>query len=191
MKEKKGLVWAIIIAGILLRLVPHVPNFAPITATALFAGAHLQKRYSFIIPLVAMVVSDYLLLYVHPFSPQLFNFSTFYSPLALLHTTTVFVWGSFMVSAMIGWWLQKRQQAGYIAAASIAASIQFFLITNLGVWLTTTMYAPNLAGLAQSYIMGLPFFRWTVIGDLFYTAAFFGVYHLATRPKGTLKSLAR
>lgn len=180
MRENKTLIWAIIIGGILLRLVPHVPNFAPITATALFAGVYLSKRWAIAIPLLVMVVSDYLLLYVRPFSSQLFTFDQFYSPLQLAHSTTIYVWGSFVLSAVIGWWLKRHQNLGNTAAAAIFASIQFFIITNFGVW-AAGMYAPNLAGLAQSYIMALPFFRWTLLGDLFYTGAFFGLYALATQ----------
>jgi hypothetical protein len=180
MKENKTLIWAIIIGGILLRLVPHVPNFAPITATALFAGVYLNKRWAIAIPLLAMVVSDYLLLYIHPFSAQWISFDQIYSPLQLAHSTTIYVWGSFVLSAAIGWWLKRHQGVGNTAAAAIFASIQFFIITNFGVW-AAGMYAPNLGGLAQSYTMALPFFRWTLLGDLFYTAAFFGLYALATR----------
>ena len=58
----------LIIGAILLRLVPHMPNFAPIAALGLFGGAYLPKRYAIIVPLIAMVISDYLLLYIHPFA---------------------------------------------------------------------------------------------------------------------------
>jgi hypothetical protein len=40
------------------------------------------------------------------------------------------------------------------------------------------MYARDLSGLMQSYIMGIPFFKNTLLGNFFYTAMFFGSYEL-------------
>ena len=46
----------------LTRLVPHPPNFAPITAMSLFAGAYFtRKQLAFIVPLLAMLISDLFL----------------------------------------------------------------------------------------------------------------------------------
>src|SRR3989344_3148844 len=74
-----------IFALALSRLLPHMPNFAPITAMALFGAVYLTGRYAFILPLVAMLISDYLLLYVSPFSSPMFNFSHLLPPQALFH----------------------------------------------------------------------------------------------------------
>lgn len=166
-----------IIGGVLLRLAPHVANFAPISATALFGGAYLNKRFAILMPLIAMVASDYLLLYVSPYGT---DFSRIYPISAMFHTTTLYVWGSFLISGLIGIWLKKHKKPSYIVAASFLASVQFFIITNLGVW-AGGMYSRGLDGLMESYIMGLPFFKWTLLGDLFYTGVFFGVYELAIR----------
>jgi hypothetical protein len=59
---------------------------------------------------------------------------------------------------------------------SIAGSILFFLVTNFGVWATSSMYEKTFSGLMRSYQMGIPFFRNTLLGDLFYTALFFFAY---------------
>ena len=195
MRDKKALIWTIIIGGVLLRLVPHLPNFAPITATALFSGVYLKKRWAILVPLLAMAASDYLLLYIHPFSAQPFDFNKLYPLSALWHATTPYVWGSFAVSGLIGLWLGKHLKPGLVVGASVLTSLQFFIITNFGVWAAGTMYAPTAAGLAQSYIMGLPFLRWTLLGDLFYATAFFGCYAVGSlKPKvvdkhGTIASL--
>ena len=167
-----------IIGGVLLRLTPHMPNFAPIAATALFGGAYLSKRFALLVPLVAMAISDYLLLYIHPFQSPMVDFGHVYPITALFHATTVYVWGSFVVSGLIGMWLKKHKKPVFILSACLLGSIQFFLITNLGVW-AGGMYSRGIDGLLQSYLMGLPFFRWTVLGDLFYTGVFFGAYEFA------------
>jgi len=174
--------FTIILGGILLRLAPHVPNFSSISATALFAGSKLKKRYAFILPLVAMMISDYLVLYVNPFQAPFFNFSQVQPLTTMFHSTTMFVWGSFMLSGLIGLWLRKNPRTSNILTASLLASIQFFIITNFGVW-AMGAYNRGLDGLLTSYAMGLPFLRWTLLGDLFYTSVFFGTYALATKAK--------
>jgi hypothetical protein len=173
---------SMIIGGILLRLVPHLPNFSSISATALFGGAFLKKRYALILPLLAVAVSDYLLLYINPFGNPVLDFSRVHTISAMLHTTTPFVWGSFVVSGLIGLWLRKNLQPSKIVIATLLASMQFYFITNFGVW-AGGAYSRGLDGLFTSYLMGLPFLRWTLLGDLFYTSVFFGSFALAQRLK--------
>src|SRR3989344_2723365 len=124
----------LIVAGVLLRLVPHVSNFAPITGMALFGGAYLNKRWAIIIPFFSMVISDYLLLYVNPYSYPFVDFSKIYPIQAMFHSTTLYVYGSFILSGLIGIWLRERKKPAFILGASLIASLQFFLITNFGVW---------------------------------------------------------
>ena len=52
-----------------------------------------------------------------------------------------------------------------------------FIITNFGVWATGRMYAKNFSGLVEAYAMGLPFFRNTLVGDVFFNLLFFAGYH--------------
>lgn len=167
-----------ILGGILLRLTPHIPNFAPISAVALFGGANLNKRFAILVPLLAVVISDYLLLYVSPFGNPIVDFSHLKPVTDMFHTTTLYVWGSFLISALLGIWLKNHRKPSNIIGATFLASVQFFLITNFGVW-AGGMYNRDLDGLLESYLMGLPFFKWTLLGDLFYTGAFFGIYELA------------
>ena len=165
----------IIIGAVVLRLVPHMPNFAPITALGIFGGAYLGKRFAIIVPLAAMIISDYLLLYISPYHV---DFSKIYPVSAMFHTTTFYVWGSFLVSSLIGIWLRNHKSPKLILGASLIASFQFYIITNFGSW-AGGMYSRGFDGLLQSYLMGLPFYQWTVLGDLFYTGLFFGAYELA------------
>ena len=170
----------IILGGIALRLVPHLPNFSSISATALFAGTRLPRRYAFILPLVIAVVSDYLLLYINPFSSPILDLSGVKPISAMFHTTTLYVWGSFLVSGLIGHKLRRHYKASNLVLASLLTSLQFFLITNFGVWASGS-YSRGVDGLITSYAMGLPFLRWTMLGDLFYISVFFSIHALATR----------
>lgn len=168
----------LIIAAVLVlfaafsRLIPHPMNFAPVAAIALFAGAYMGKRYAFIIPVAAMLLSDIFL--------------GFYSGIE-------WVYGSFAVIALVGLWLGKRienrsglSKAGYIFGTALVSSVIFFITTNFGVWLSGMMYEMSLKGLIECYAMAIPFFRNSLAGDLFYSAAMFGVYELVT--KLTLRS---
>lgn len=171
----------IILLAATMRLVPHIPNFAPITAMALFGGVYLNKRYALIVPFLAMLISDYLLLYINPFSPNHFNFTYIYPLQALWYGNTLLaVYGGFFISGLIGLWLKTHKSIKNVILASFVASLQFFLITNAAVWMSG-MYDRSLLGLWESYVAGIPFFRWTAIGDLFYTGVFFGGYELVVR----------
>ena len=140
-----------------MRLLPHMPNFTPIAAMALFGGVYLNKKYAFFIPLAAMFVSD-IFLGFHPAMP--------------------YVYGSFILTGIIGFWLKNHKSTKNIICSSLISSILFFLITNFGVW-AGGWYPHNLNGLVESYAMGIPFFKNTVLGDLLYTGVFFGAYELA------------
>jgi len=144
----------IILLAIVARVIPHAPNFAPIGGLALFSGSHFKKKIALIIPLTAMFVSDIFLGF---------------------HKTVPYVYVSFIIISLIGG-LIKNNKWQSVALASLVSSVLFFLITNFGVWATGTMYVKNLDGLLQSYAMGLPFFRNTVLSDLFYSFSFFYGY---------------
>lgn len=148
-----------LLIGVIARLIPHAPNFAPIGAMALFGGAYLSRKQAFILPILAMVLSDFLI-----------GFDSL--PMRLT------VYGSFLAIVSIGLWLKKHNKFGNILTASLLSSIIFFLTTNFTVWIFGTMYAKNISGLMDSYFMAIPFFRNTLLGDLFYTGAFFGGYEL-------------
>lgn len=148
-----------IIVGVSARLLPHPPNMAPITALALFSGVYLPKKY-FFIPLAAMFISD--------------MFIGFYG------ITMLYVYGSFALVGLLGWWLRNQKGAFNIFVASIASSVLFYLITNFAVWLYPhSFYSKDLSGLLESYYLAIPFFRNTLLGDLGYTTLFFGSYELA------------
>ena len=154
----------LIIFAALSRFIPHPPNFAPIAAMALFGGVYFDKRFALLVPLAAMLLSDYFIGF---------------------HNVILFVYGSFLLVGLIGLWLKRNKKVRWIVGASIGSSILFFLITNFGVWLMGA-YPPTLAGLAECYVAAIPFFRNTLVGDLFYVAVLFGLYESALyflRPK--------
>ena len=153
--------FSLILLAALSRLLPHAPNVAPITALALFSGVYLESKYAFTVPLAAMFISDL--------------FIGFYSGME-------WVYGSFLCIGFIGLWLRSHRRIGMTAGATLAGSILFFIVTNLGVWVSSQVTYPHtIAGLMDCYAAGIPFFRNTVIGDLVYVGSMFGSFALARR----------
>jgi len=142
-----------IIAAAALRLVPHPPNFSPIDAMALFSGAYLGRRLlAFAAPLGALLLSDLVLGFYH-------GIATVYFSVALI--------------VMIGMSTLKRVSAWRVGGAAVLSSVLFFIITNLGMWLSSGFYPRTLAGLAACFVAAIPFFQNTVAGDLFYATVMF------------------
>ncbi len=163
MNKKNTLIIAglLIILGFASRLLPHPANFAPIGAIALFGGLYLPKRLAIILPVVAMFVSDI--------------FIGFYAWQIMLA-----VYGSFAIVGLIGLLVRKNKKAATVIGGTILGSILFFLITNFAVWAFGSMYTHTFAGLTQCYAMAIPFFKNTLLGDLFYTGALVGAFELLT-----------
>lgn len=149
----------LIICGILLRFVPHVPNFAPIGAIALFGGAMLSWRLAIWLPLTAMILSDMVL--------------GFYQGI-------IFTWLGFLLVAGLGMLLRNKSFVRKVALGAPVAAVIFYLVSNFGVWLTSGMYPATFAGFIDCYIQAIPFFRATLLGDLFFSTVIFGAYELAT-----------
>lgn len=157
MKKEYLLALLLVLCGALLRFLPHPPNFAPIAALALFGSVYLPKRFGILIPLIALFVSDWFIGWYHPF---------------IMGS----VYGSFVLIGIIGWWVQQKKNILQICIGSLSGSILFYLITNAAVWAWSGMYPLTVSGLGQSYFLALPFFRNTLLGDLFYTGVLFGLF---------------
>lgn len=149
----------LIILGIIARFLPHPANFAPIGAIALFGALYLPKKYALILPLIAMFISDI--------------FIGFYSPAIMLA-----VYGSFLVAGILGLIIRKKKNLFSVLFVTLLSSVLFYLITNTAVWAFGTMYTHNFAGLIQSYTMAIPFFKNSLLGDLFYVGILIGGYEM-------------
>lgn len=154
MNDKRYLAGIIILAA-LSRLLPHPPNMTPITAVALFSGSKLKGRWSFVIPFLSMLISDLFLGF---------------------HATMIFVYGSFLITFLLGKIFLNKHGFFRLALVSLSSSILFFVITNFGAWLLFDMYPHNMSGLFYAYFMAIPFFRNMIVGDMIYVFALFYGY---------------
>lgn len=154
LKYKQHIIVAlgIICAAAASRLLPHPPNMTPLAGVALFSSATLGKKWGIAIALGAMSVSDMIIGF---------------------HNTMIYVYGSIVLIAFLGQFLAKHRGAGRLFGAALTSSALFFIITNFGVWATGTMYTKDIPGLINAYVMGLPFLRNTMVGDILYSFALF------------------
>lgn len=136
-------------------LIPHLWNFTAVGALAVFAGAKFSnKTLAFVIPLAAMALSDIFL-------GNGFN---------------VAVYTAFIAMVGCGILIRNNADVNNVALASIAGALLFFLITNFAFLYPS--YPHNWNGIIQSYIMGLPFLRNMLTGDLIYGVLLFGGFYL-------------
>lgn len=164
MNQRGFTIITMIAAAALARFIPHPPNFAPITAMALFGGAQFPRvRSSMLAVFSAMLISDAFLGF-HPLMPAV------YLSLALI--------------IGIGVLLRKRNGVLPVAAAAVLSSVVFFVVTNAAEWAYGAMYPHNLSGLVACFTAAIPFFHNTVAGDLLYTGLLFGGFALTERKLG-------
>jgi len=161
------LIVGMILFAAIIRIVPHPWNLAPVGAMALFSGAVIRNRMmAFVFPLLAMLAGD-LIVGFHILMPV--------------------VYASFLISTAIGFWLRERRSAVRLGGAVLLGAMQFFLITNLGVWMFLNSYPRTFAGLMACYATGVPFFWNTLAGDICYMALLFGGLFLAERTYPALR----
>jgi hypothetical protein len=163
-RQRFLLLTGMVLLAVLSRLIPHPPDFAPIAALALFAGAEFgHKREAFIVPLAAMFLSDLIL---------------------GLHFLIPLIYGTFALIVGLGFYLRNRQNVWTITGMSVAGATLFFVVSNLGVWalgIFHPIYPMTLAGLLQCYLAAIPFFWNTLLSDLLYAGVLFGGLALAER----------
>src|SRR4051812_28582729 len=90
----------LIALGAIYRLIPHPGNAVPMGALSLYAGASVSRRWAWIIPVAAMLLSDLALLpydaaYGRPF----------------LDPTRLLIYGTFALATLLGP-LARRPKVG-------------------------------------------------------------------------------
>jgi hypothetical protein len=180
LSPRTGVLIAMVAIAVGMRLIIwYVPgvlpyNFTPVEAVALFGGAYfVDRRLAFIVPLAAMVLAD--LLIALSLSDAMMGY-WYRSVPAVYACITVTVFG--------GFGLRNRVNTTRVAGYSFASAVLFFLVTNFSVWL----FAENgggadacTQGLVPCYVAAIPFFKGTLLGTLFWSAALFGGFELMRR----------
>lgn len=177
--QAKPLAFGLTVLSTLGRLVPHAPNVTPVGGSCLFAGSRIAGFWAYLVPLAVMIATDPIV--GHAGGAQ--SGYSWASPL---------IYASFMVNVWIGRRMVRNVTPIRVGVAAFLCSLQFFLLTNFGTWLTAVLthdpiYSANLAGLAACYIEALPFWGRTLAGDLLYSGALFGLYEFLARRTSSAK----
>lgn len=142
MNKRQLLIIGFLLLAVVVRLIPHPPNFTPIIALALFGSTNFKNKWlGLSLPIIAMGISDLYL--------------GFYS-------ISMWVYGSFFLISILGTYWKKIKVTNVLTS-----SVIFFIITNFGVWLGG--YPKTIEGFLLCYTMAIPFFINSIIGDLFFS----------------------
>lgn len=134
-----------VILALATRLLPHPPNFAPMSAIALISGNYFSKRpIAILLPIFCMLLTDFLI---------------------GLYRLIPIVYFAYLLITILGIYIRR------ITLWSILlTSVIFFIVSNFGVWFLGG-YGYTFQGLLECYTMAIPFFANSTVGDLFYCCA--------------------
>ena len=169
----------LVVIASLYRIMPGRPlGFAPQIAMALFSGSIIKdKKYSFLMPLLSMLVSD--VIYEVLYQSGISTLTGFYSGQFLNYVL-------FVAVTVIGFFI-KKENLVHIVAGSLAGATFYFLASNFLVWiggglaLNNLPYAKTWDGLITCYAAGLAFYKASLYATLFFSAVLFGGYFIMNR----------
>ncbi len=165
-----GVFLLIVILGLASRFwMVDMPNFKPVAALILFGGFFFRRSWAAAIGLIVIMLLSDLKLGVYDWK------------------LSACVYTSLAIAAGLGVWIRRSiengspthmgfQQATRFAIASLIMSTVFYVLTNGAVWWIGQWYSVTWSGMVACYTAGLPFYRATLLGDLFFTGALVGGY---------------
>ena len=145
MKKYINISIGIFIALAASRFIPHPPNFTTLLALSFYIPVLLGVRYLPIL-IISFVITDYFIGF---------------------HSTTFFTWGSVIFIGLLSQYFVNNLMSR-MGGALIGACL-FYIITNFGVW-SLGGYGYSLEGMIVCYTLALPFFGYTVISTIIFSA---------------------
>jgi len=145
----------------------HMPNFVPIAAISVFSGAIIKDKRSlaFLIPLLGQFLAD---VYFQFFT----TIPGFYDLPGML-----FNYGALVCATALGVTMKHPKPLSAIAYV-LGGSLCFYVVSNFG-YFVHGWNGYSLSGLAKTYIDAIPFYKYTLAGDMIGGALLFGGYFLA------------
>jgi hypothetical protein len=154
---------ALLAVGVLGRLMPHAPNFGPIAAVALFAGLTIRSRaMAAFVPVTALLIGD--------------CFIGFYQ-----WQVMVAVYLSLSLPVLVRPNIAGRSGPARLGLWAVGCSLMFFVVSNAATWAFGGLYGRTLPELLQCYVMALPFLKYTLMGDLVWSAVLLTGYYAVTQ----------
>lgn len=168
MTKIRWIIFLILLAfAVSLRFFPHPANFSAMTAIMFLAPLAVRPAWLAAgIAALAILLSD-LKIGIYP--------------------GISFVYLSYFFIAGLGFFQAHLQRTATskgtkffgLAVNLLAGATAFFVISNLGVWLYAGMYAQNLEGLVECFVLAVPFFHKTLAAHLFFSAGLATAFALA------------
>ncbi len=159
------------------RFISSLPNFSVFEALALFGGTYLASRYkAVLIPIAAMFFTDLVLnnTVLRSFYPES-------QGLIIFQSYMIWNYLAMALIVMLGSAIFHKVNVVNVLGGLLGASLIFFLITNFGSWLTNPLYPRSFAGLMESYVAGIYFWKNSLLGNLIFGGLLFGSYELFKR----------
>jgi hypothetical protein len=164
----------LIIVAAFSRIIPHMPNFSPLGAIGLFGAAHFQKKWqAFLIPIAAIWLSDLFINNV--------IYAQYYPKFVWFYKGFYWQYGSYLMIVFAAIFIFNKVTIQKVFTGALVSTVIFFLVSNFGVWIGSTVYPQNFGGLMTCYEAGIPFLKGTMFGDLFYSVVLFGSFALAQK----------
>jgi hypothetical protein len=186
---RSAVVWAFFLYAFAVRVLPYVLhetvagplknasdaypwNFSPLYALALFGGAAFSMRIALAAPLATMVLGD---LFIAAISGNQWGY----------YPAQAFTYIAILAVAVCGLPLRVLPQVGSIAWAGISGATAFFVVSNLGVWLTRGGYVRPLtpSGLAMCFADAIPFYGPTLLSMAVFLPVLFSPLVLRTESR--------
>ena len=151
MNNFKAILFFLILVS-LSRIIPHPPNFTPLLSAAIFLPFLINdKRIILSLPLLVLIITDFFL---------------------GSYTQMIWVYGSLFLVSIISVYFYIFSFKRLILLSIISPSL-FFMISNFGVWLGSSIYSVDLQGLLLCYYMALPFLAMNMISTILFSSAFY------------------
>lgn len=137
---------------VLSRIIPHPPNFTPILAGIIFLPFIKRDiKFSVFVPLGGMLISDLII---------------------GMHSLMLWTYGPIIILSLLSYYF-SNDKASRIASLAIASPAVFYLMSNFGVWINSSMYTKDFSGLVQCYVNAFPFYANSATACILFCSAFF------------------
>ncbi len=180
MKIQTSTALVLILAAALWRVTaafaPDLANVSPLTALALCGALYFRDWRLWLVPLLALTLSD---LWINH------NHATEYG--YTWTTTEMFLRaGCLGIALALGRLVATRRTTLNLLSGALSSSLAFYLVTNTAAWAADAYYPGTVAGWWMALTVGHPefpptlwFFRNTLVGDLLFTGLFVGAMAFA------------
>lgn len=143
-------------------------NFAPLMAISFCAAIYLPRKWAFLLPFIALLISDLIL-------------NSYYQT-PLFQSFMLATYACYLLAALLGLWIARHKNIPTLLGGSIASTLLFYVVTNTLAWITDPVYTKTFGGWFQALTVGdlihqpatWVFLRNSLASDLLFTALFAG-----------------